>query len=224
MWFTVFVFGGVAARDQFPKVLFMGSLPIRVLPNWNSRGARGLLLRSELDGSWGALGSSILIGWMRFVIIALREIETWFWIGSWMVSPHCCFSGLNLQILWDHSGGCCPCCHQKRSKNQLALQSSAQTQGAAWAYLSWEKQQRFTGQRTSVPQSTSIPQGNLEEKQHPFTSPLPLISLQLFYFASFSEYYFEEHRICCFDFHVVEFWTPESCLFSIILRVLMVLV
>lgn len=84
MWFTVFVLGGVAERGQFPKVLFMGSPQTRELPNWNFSEARGQLPRSELDGSWVDLGSSILTGWMRFVIVLLLlKIEIWLWIMCW---------------------------------------------------------------------------------------------------------------------------------------------
>ena len=101
MWFTEFVCEGVAARDLFPKVLFMGSPRIRVLLNWSFSGARGQSLRSELDGSWVASGSSILTGWMRFVTCyhIIFENETWLYISLVHLTQLLCYRTRHTNIL-----------------------------------------------------------------------------------------------------------------------------
>lgn len=99
-----------------------------------------------------------------------------------------CITGFYLQIFWGHFGRCCPHCYQKRPKDQLARQPSPQAQGTPWTHFCRERKQGFAWQGTSLPQKPSISQGNLEEKQHPFSSSLPLILLLLFCVTSFSGY------------------------------------
>lgn len=70
MWFTVCVWGVVVGRGQFPRVSCMGNPQTRVLPNWNSSAARGLLQRSVPVVSWEVSGFSTHTGSTRSTHLA----------------------------------------------------------------------------------------------------------------------------------------------------------